>query len=306
MYPDNIGTRYMTIKLILDEGVYPSSMQGGTGSNVKIITCNSDVNSLTAEVTITKATGFMDCSAYVTIYGLTIDDINAFSRHNVSYASQIPANRIEIYAGYEVDDAGIPPFAYSGQIRRAGANLNDPSRPFVIVSQVGITNQNTISPSTSFAGTVSLNTMFESMAKQVNPPLVYQGYNINGTALNPNYYGGIGEQIKQAAADHGCTTRIDGDKLYVTKVGQPFSDLVYDISAQNGMLGYPAVTEFGIDVRCRYTPAINFGQKIHVTSQLLIANGDWYINGMMTVLQNRGAKWETVLKLNTYAFNIEA
>lgn len=296
----NIGIRYMTIKLILDNSTFPA------GSNTKIITCNSDQNSITAEATITKATGFSDSSAYVTIYGLTIEDINAFSRFNLSYANEIPENWIEIYAGYTLDHNDLPPLAYRGQIRMAGADLNDPNRAFLIISQWGLTNQNTVSPTTAPAGSIDLNTLFKNMAQSFNPPLVYQGNGISGYANNPNYSGSPLSQVTQAASDYGLKVKQDNGKLLVAPVNQPFINDTYDLNSQNGMLGYPIVKEFGISVKLRYNPVIQFGQSIQVTSQLLIANGLWYINGMMSILQNKGPKWETILELNTYSFNIQA
>lgn len=314
--PNNIGTRYMTIKLILDNTQFPS------GSNIKIITCNSDVNSLTAEATITKATGFSNTSAYVTIYGLTLEDINSFSRFNLSNASSMPANLIEIYAGYSIDENGIPPLAYAGQIRLAAPNLNDPNRAFTIISQWGVVDQNVLMAPTAPAGAVDLNTLYEGMAKKFNPPLIYQGNEVNGTAYNPNYSGSCIEQINAATADYGCKVKQDNGKLLVAPANKPFIPDIYELNSLNGMLGYPQIEEFGISVRLRYNPTLQFGQQIKVTTNLaldqirqnsetigtasdsiLATNGIWYINAMMTFLQNRGIKWETILKLNTTQFN---
>lgn len=313
-----ISTRYMTIKLILDPGMYPpvpgpsratvfpgSTTEGGTSSNVKILTCNSDVDSLTAEVTISKATGWNDCSAYAVIYGLNIDDINAFSRYNPAFASEILQNWIEIYAGYTTDANGLPPFVYRGQIRMAGADLNNPSRGFTVISQMGLTNQNTISPTTAPQGTIKLSTLFSEIASKFTPPLIYKGTNVTGIADHPNYSGAINDQIKNACADYGFTCRVDGEYLLVAPVGQSFSSDVFVLNSQNGMLGYPVPEEFGISVRLRFNPTVQFGQRIKIESQLLIANNTWYINGMTSILQNRGNKWETRLILNNDKFNVD-
>lgn len=298
--PTDIGTRYMTIKLILDTKLFPA------GSNTKIITCNSDQNSLTAEATITKATGFSDATAYVTIYGLLNEDINAFSRFNLSFASQIPENWLEIYAGYSLTENGLPPLAYRGQVRLAAPNYNDPSRAFTIISQWGLVNQNTVSPTTAPQGSIDLNTLYSNIAGLFNPPLAYNGNNVTGVAINPNYSGSASEQINAATRDYGFKAKQDNGRLLVAPVGQPFLKDIYKLDSKNGMLGYPIGEEFGYSVRVRYNPQIQFGQVINVTSQVLGANSDWYINGMMTILQNRGQKWETTFKLNKYLFLIEA
>lgn len=297
---NNLFTRYLTIKLILDKGQFPGSVgTSNANANVKVITCNSGAGNITADVNINIGGGFSPSSANVIIFGLLEADINAYSRYSNPF--QLFENSIEIYAGYSLGDNGLPPLIYSGQIIMAGADLNNPSRAFIIKSMTSIINQNTVVAPTNPKGQISLNDLFGSIVAQ-QQGLSYTPNGVTGFASSPVYMGSVVEQMQQATADYNYQMKVLNNQVLVSPKGQPLVSQSTSLNATNGMLGYPAVTEFGIDVRCRFNPSIQFGQTIEIESKLNIANGQWWINGMSHVLQNQGAKWESLLHLNPFSF----
>lgn len=297
---NNLFTRYMTIKLIMDKGQFPGAAgSANENANVKIINCNSGIGNITADANINIGGGFNPSSANVVIYGLLESDINAYSRYSNPF--EMFANSIEIYAGYALGDNGLPPLIYVGQIIMAGADLNNPNRAFIIKSMTSVINQNTVSQPTNPKGQIALNDLFGSIVAQ-QQGLSYTPNNVTGFATSPVYTGSVIEQLQQATADYSYQMKVLNNQVLIAPKGQPFISQSASLNASNGMLGYPAVTEFGIDVRCRFNPSIQFGQSINIESRLNIANGNWWINGMSHVLQNQGAKWETLLHLNPFSF----
>lgn len=305
-YPSDMLTRYMAIKLILDSGQFPSAPSDtGVPQNVKTIFANSDQNSLTVNATITKASGLEPNSAVLTIYGMTIEDCNQFSRFNQTYPLNLYENAIEIYAGYSVDANGFPPLVYKGQVYLAGGNFNDPSRPFTIVSYSGIYNQNLISSITNPQGDVALDTLFQGIVQKSPDNLTYQSNGVKGNTNCPIYSGSWISQLNYACKDYGYQFKLDDDKVLVTAINNAYSENLLTINKDTGMIGYPIIVDLGIDVRYRFNPSVQFGQKVKVESTLQqLANGTWYINGMSHTLQNRGAKWESAFKLNPLPFNL--
>lgn len=301
--PLSLLTRYITINLILDQGQFAG---GSAGQNEKIITANSDNDSLSVEVVIQKSGGFLQNSANITIYGMTIEDCNSFTRFNQLSPLQMYANRVQVYAGYSLGTNGLPPLAYDGQVYIAGADFNNPSRPFKIVSLAGIYSQNVVAPHTNPQGAVSLSNLFQGIiSNSQNPNLVYMPNNVQGTVSNVVYTGSWIQQMQHACDDYGYQFTLDGNNVMIAPKGSAYTNAVFNLSADTGMLGYPNIVQLGVDVRTRYNPSIIFGQQINVTSTLQTqANGTWFINGLAHTLSNQGPKFETALKLNRTFFNL--
>lgn len=299
-------TRYMAIRLILDEGAFPSAPTAdGQSQNVKTIFANSDINSLTVEADITLASGLEPNSAYITIFGMTIEDCNQFSRFNQLFPAQLYANTVEVYAGYTVDSSGLPPLVFKGQVYRAAPDFSNENRRFVIESYSGIYNQNLIASATNPSGDVPLNTLFQGIVQKSPDDITYNANNVTGTTNCPLYMGSWINQLQMACNDYGYQMKLVNNEVYISPKGTPYVNDILTLSMDNGMLGSPMLVDLGVDVRCRFNPAIKFGQQITIQSIYQSkANGTWWINGYSHTLQNRGAKWESKLKLNPTKFNL--
>jgi hypothetical protein len=284
---NELYTRYLEVHLILNTG----SFKGG---QVKII------KDLTMDITLSKQSGFMNSTADITIFGMSIDDINAFTRINTVPIMNYQ-NTVEVYAGYSLNSLRIPSLVYRGQVKSAMPDFNDPSRPFKINSQVGVFAQNQISSPINIKGGVPLQQLFANIATAFN---LNAPKGVSGNANNPIYTGSAVHQLNSLAKDYGLKAKIDDKDLLVAGSGKFYRDEIIEISVDNNLLGYPVGEEFGISCRVRFNPLIRFGQKVKLKSYAKWATGEWYINGLTTTLQNRGAKWESQLMLNAYAYNL--
>lgn len=304
---NNLNTRYLTIKLILDNGIFPDSTTNGVGSNTKIITANSGSGYLACEVVVNKMIGFLSNEAYITIYGMNLQDINTFSRANIQNPFTLyVANRVEIYAGYSLQANGLPALLYSGQVLTAAPDFNGNNRKFNIHSLIAGVTQNGFSLPTNPTGTVALNDLFQNMINRFPNTLAYKPNNVTGVAVNPLYEGSALQQLQQATSDYGYQMMLDNNTVYISPKDTPFNTATYILSGDNGMLGYPILEDMGLSVRMRYDPAVSIGSQIKLISLMDIVKQSkdniWWVNAMQIFLQNKESKWETVLKLNPFYF----
>lgn len=299
-----LRTRYISVRFTLDDGTFPNSLnRNGELSNVKVIHSKSDNETLTIESHISMASGMQPPTAQVIIYGMRPDDINALLKVNLFTGEQIPANKVEIFAGYEIDSKGFPPLVYSGQICSACPDYNSPSRsrPFTVLSVNFLRDQNLIADITQVKGKILLNDLFKTIVGKFNGYPTYIGRNIEHTYVeNQSYTGACTDQLQAATAHYGYYYAYNNNEgvVQVAPIGQPFSDEVIEISSDNNMLGYPTVIQFGVQVRVRYSPQIRYGQIVNLKSNFDFVNGNrWYINGIDHFLTTRQQEFQSILTL---------
>jgi hypothetical protein len=298
---NNLNTRYMTIKITLD------LLFTSTGTNTKTYTLNSGVNDnysyLSAECVILNGIGLTSNQAYITIYGMLLEDIITLTRSNITGYLLYTGNQVQVYAGYTLDNQDLPPLVYSGQIRTAGGNLNNPNREFMIASMQSLNQQSVIAPTTNVKGNISLDSLLKTIANASG--FTYSGNDIQGIVENPIYKGSFINKINQICEHynlHYAISNLSSSTLLVAQQGQPlFTSSAYIINATSGMLGYPTIEEQGISVRVRHNPVLQIGLPVQVESLYTWVNDQtYYISAMQHVLQNQEAKWESTLKLTGY------
>lgn len=325
---DVLPTRYLFIKLILDQGIFES-----TQSNTKLI--DGSPNGLTMEVMFSKSTGMLITNAMVTIFGMLNSDIKQLTKLQYFTGSYLPTNSIEIYAGYELNDDGMPPIVYKGQIFTAFVDRNNPSRPFKIMSQdmfaLGNTNLPNIEAKDTHLVKDLIKEILTNYKTQTGIELLYQPINITNDLQINNFSttGSLRNQLDQLTTQVGVQYKIDEPYLVVYNMNENPNTQELTISKYNGLLGYPMVEPLGISIRVRFNPMIRWGAKIKLLSFSNLTINDvelgnqekdlgvedpyvdtletlklteWYINELVAVLQNRGKAWELRLKLNSYAY----
>lgn len=298
---NNLKTRYLIIKLILQDGVF-----AGIANNVKII------KDLTMNVNINKVSGLMPTTASVAIYGMLDSDIRLLSRLQLFVGQPLPTNVIEIYAGYELGTDGLPPLAYKGLIWTGGVDKNSPDRPFRIYSLVYGLSPIQIK-ATEIKGTIGLNELLKNLVTEYNTTLspsetlVYSPNNVNAIVQDQSYSAGsIIDLMTRVCAPYEYIVQLSWPYIQVYKNGDSPTKNITTISSKNGLLGYPVPDDLGISCRIRFNPKIDWGFQVELDSSIQFTGIDnqvlnnWYINAMSSTLQNRGDKWETVLKLGIW------
>ncbi len=321
-----LPTRYLFVKFKLDQGVFES-----TQSNTKLI--DGSPNGLTMEVIYTKSSGMMITNATAVIYGMQNSDIRQLTKLQFRTGSYLPSNKIEIYAGYELNDDGLPPLVYSGQIYTAMVDRNNPSRPFKIFSQDLFAKGNTDLPNLEAKDTHLVKDLIKEILtnykNSTGIELIYQPLKINESLQVENFStsGSLAKQLDELTTQAGIQYKIDDPYLVVYNLNESPNTQELTISKYNGLLGYPTLEQFGISIRVRLNPSIRWGSKIKLLSfsDLNISDGDvnipnqdsgiqdpyadtleilksseWWIHELTAVLQNRGKVWEMKLMLNYF------
>ncbi len=318
---NELSTRYLFIKFKLDDGIFDS-----TKSNTKLI--DGGPNGLTIEATFNKSNGMIITSAVVTIYGMQNSDIRQLTKLQFYQGSYLPTNSIEIYAGYELNNDGLPPIAYKGQIFSAMVDRNNPSRPFIIISHDMFAMGNTNLPNIAAKNTHKVKDLIQQIINnyktQTGIALTYQPININENLQINNFSvaGSLRNQLDSLTLQAGLQYKIDEPYLIIYNIGENPNTQELIVNKYNGLLGYPTLEEIGISIRVRYNPIIRWGSKIKLESFSNLINdeidlniqdpysntldtlksSEWYINEITTTLQNRGKSWEMKLKLNIYSY----
>ncbi len=304
-----LNTRYLTIQLDIDG----QNVGGAAGTaTTKYIIANSGVREnnnkyLSCDITIQRSVGFVYDTATVIIKGISESDINTFTKTNLGNNLQIlSGNKLTIYAGYTLDSNGIPPLVFQGFTLRSAPDYNiSRDRPFIITAMVQYNVQQTIAPHINIQGTTTVDNLFKAIA--TNGGFDYMGNNVSGNAVNPIYTGDLNTQLYEATKHYGyyykpLTLNSTNTTIAVAKIGQPLIDETFTLSADNGMIGFPLVEDYGFAASCYFNPSLKIGQKILVSSVTLdyINNQPLYINAMTHKLQNKDSHWNTKLQLNTY------
>ena len=300
-----LKTRYMTIQLSIDGEVFGGA--SGT-SSTKYIVSNSGVaqdgsSYLDAEVIIQRALGFVNDTATIIIKGMSVSDINSFTRTNLARNLQIyQGNRVVVYAGYNLGGDGLPPVVYQGFTLRSGPDYNvSRDRTLIMTTMQRYNLSQTIVPPINPNGSISLDNLFRTMATQAGSS--YSSTGVTGTAYYPIYTGSADQQLKKATSDYGYYYKEFNKVVYVAPIGTPLISDVHLLTYETGMIGYPRIEDFGISVQCYFDPSIQLGQIIKFDSLTLgdfVNNEKWYINSMTHHLTNKKEYWMTELKLNNY------
>jgi hypothetical protein len=214
------------------------------------------------------------CTAEVKVWGMSPSLMNQLSTLGLVW-NLMPKNLITIQAGDAV--RGLSP-VFSGQIMAGyGDYSQQPDVPFVFSCNLTAAFAAITVPPTSFPAPFDVATAMAGFARQMNAGFLNSG-NVHIT-LPPGYYkGSVIEQIQKCAADANIYAKFPlvnskGNTLEIwPKTGsRGTTTSIPVISAQNGMISYPAFTQNGIIVKTIFDPLISVGGRVKVESSLLSA-----------------------------------
>lgn len=101
-------------------------------------------------------------------------------------------------------------------------------------------------------------------------------------------------KIRRICRDYQIDLYIDHNKIAIAPQGLPRNIKTPVLSPKSGMIGYPTPTIQGVDVRCLWSPDIQFGGLVKIKDSLMeTTNGEWRIFGVTTHLESElpGGRW---------------
>lgn len=234
--------------------------------------------------------------AQLRVFGMKLEDMNRFSTNGLN--SLIVRNdQVTISAG-DVD--GKISQIFQGTIFSAYIDFSTaPEASFNISATSGLFPQATPIPAFSQPNEIDVATVMETLATQGGYGFSDPNH-VNVKLSNQYLSGTILEQIKSLAYNAGIACSIHNNIVSIWENGQTINNETLQISAETGMIGYPAFNQNGIQLKTLFNPDITNGQKVHVTSILPKANGDWYsfaASHELSTLSANGA-WFSTLNLS--------
>lgn len=274
--------RKLKILLTLQKG----SFKGGEGNAYEI----SDL-AMSVRVDKTGAPDFGKASAV--IYGLPLDVMEQLSTLCM-HPLFVRRNYINIYAGDEYNGYNQ---IYAGTITKASGDFNSaPDIKFSIESQIGFFGAVTAQGANVISGSQSASTFIEQQAKKIG--FTFKNEGVTGTVKNAVFEGSPIEQARQCAKQIGAELILDDETMILVSNGASRKGNAVLLNANSGLLGYPTMTQNGIEIRAIFNPNFRFAGLIKLETLVPKCSGTWRIVKMSHTLDSNlpsGGKWETAI-----------
>ena len=301
-------------------------------ANQKIIRTCSLRDYIHAQVNIHRQIDFQSNNAQITLFGLNVDDIEILTKYNLNYASIQVTDSVQIYAGYLdsiqadtdgnidtqlIDDAiDKLPLVWNGQIISAYPNYNNPERPFIINSIVYVNQLITLRKSNNNTQTL-FSTAVQRVITEANAGQTNIKFNLlyisqDTTITDYTDDGGLSaiEYLTELASNYGYQIVQNYNKSNVNLIDISFYSVFYPdttgrapqiLSKDNGMIGYPQIQDFGLQVVEFFNPARRLFDSIQLQTYVKPLN-----NKILNVWQQQisisthDEAWDSTLTLYDY------
>jgi len=240
---------------------------------------------------IVKAGGVMKSTAQITVYGMTLSQMNQLSTLGMKI-STVPRDTVVLSAG---DSEGMFT-VFQGTIFNAYFDAQGaPDVAFRVDASAGLAEDVVNAKATSFKGATDVSTVLAYLAKQMG--LVFEGNGVSVILSNPYFSGSYRSQAQRAVDAANIDWIIDNGILSVWPKNRARKGQVIVVAPDTGMIGYPAFTSQGLMLQTSFNPAIRFGGKIKVVSTLTPANGVWAVGAVDHLLDSRtpNGKWQSTI-----------
>lgn len=236
---------------------------------------------------IDKAGGMMMGTLRARIYGVTQDDMNSITTLQWKPQEIIP-NTVEVYA----IDGNTETLVFAGNIVNAWGDYQTmPDVYLRLQAQSAFINQLKPVPPRSFKGSIDVASVMSQIARDL-------GYNFenNGVSvsLTDVYLPNTGlEQAKDLAHAANIDFYLDDKTLAITPANSPRGELIPEISAGSGLIGYPTFDGIGVNFQTLFNPSITFGGRIKLVTDIKQAKGEWIVTSIGYRLESEkpGGAW---------------
>ena len=230
------------------------------------------------------------------VWGMTLDQMNEYSSTGSNMVA-VQDQSVTVIAG---NQGGSLNQVFSGTLISSFIDLsNPPEVSFVCAAVAGYYNKAAPSAPNSYEGSQKAEDIIKSLAGQIG----YAFENKNGaTAVVQNQYlsGSVIDQIQAVARAASFPLVIENKSVTIFPNNGTRDDIVINLSAETGLVGYPSYWEAGFVVKSEFNPIITIGRVINLKSQLPKANGKFpiqYVTHELSTLTPDGP-WFTTSKLS--------
>lgn len=284
--------REINLAFVLGEGSF------GEGDSNAV-----EITGLRTAAQITRAGGVSMSSLSLRVWGMPLDVMQKLSVLNILALQQYRRNVVTVTAGDAENGYGV---VFSGEIKEAWVDAeNSPDVCFVLTAFEGMTDKVRPVAPNSFKGSASVDVLMGSIARQMQPPRTFENNGVDVTLDNVYLPGTLDEQMRKIADAASCVVYTDSTTVAIWPIGGARGGAILELSAANGLVGYPQFSQTGVSLTVLYTPSLSYGQKIRLRSTLgSPADGDWIVANVTHNLdaETAGGQWFTYVECGRDGF----
>lgn len=253
-----------------------------------------------ASVDIDKAGGVQMGTLLAKIYGVSQSDMNTCT----SFTMQAPRDGGYLYQPNTVEvfavDGDVETLVFAGNIVNAWADYqNAPDVHLHIQATAAMfAALKPVSPR-SFKGGVDVASVMGQIAHSMGFAFENNGVNVK---LSDVYLANTDlEQAKELAQAAGIGLWIDDKVLAITQSPRtPRGTVMPLISPASGLVGYPTFDGWGVNARLLFNPAIQFGGRVKIETDVMQAAGEWVVACINHHLESEkpGGAWFSTIRCN--------
>lgn len=267
--------RTLKFQFALSEGRFDD-----TGNN--IIT----VDNIKAEVQIGAYGGISGTSLEARVYGLSLSNMAKLSYKGIQL-NGAKQNMMKVWA----DEKPI----FYGSITNCFSDLNQmPDAPLIISAFATGFDQSITAPPFSQEGVVNVVDIITTIGKGISFAVVNNG--VTAQIENPYFEGNPIAQINQCAHAAGIDIDFRLGTIYIWPQDGSVDDVKPYVSPENGLIGYPIFSNYGINFQCQYSDLILRGRKVQLETSLPNGSGVYTIQSATHHLSSwiDGGPWTTI------------
>jgi hypothetical protein len=273
----------------------PNQTFAGTNNNVLTL------DEFRMSATLTAAgnwTNFLD----LTIFGVRQQDMNALT---VLWAGpDFTAVNSRASVALESNDGGGWFQVFQGQFQQAQPNYQEvPDANITIYAAAGFGQQIASAPPSSYTGGASVATIAQSLASQMG--FNFENNGVSAQLHTPYFPGTLMDQFRQLCDHANIDYYFDANETLIIcpKNQGRIGKTTIPVSPQSGMVGYPTVQQYGVNVKVLFLPQLALGNPIDIQSDIPGANGKWFPQRMVAQLESwkPGGQW--FASLDCYPFS---
>jgi len=240
-----------------------------------------------ASVDVDKAGGVQMSTLRAKIYGVSAADMASITTLQWRPRTLIP-NTVEVFA----IDGDAETLVFAGNIINAWGDFQNMPDVFLhIQAQAAFFAQIKAIPPRSFKGGVDVASVMRQIARDSGLAFENNGVQVQ---LVDVYLAGSGtEQIKELAKAAGIDYYVDDKTLAIAPPNVPRGGMVALVSRSTGLVGYPAFDSIGVTFQTLFNPAIQFGGRVQLETDILQAAGEWVVVSLAYQLESEkaGGAW---------------
>jgi hypothetical protein len=245
-----------------------------------------------AVVDIDKAGGVQMSTLKAKINGVKQEDMNAITTLQWKPGYSIK-NTVEVFA----IDGNIETLVFAGNIINAWGDYQSMPDVFLqIQAQAVYFNQLAAVTPLSIPGGVNVVVVMERIARDMG--LQFENNNVSVVLSDVYVANTLTEQARELARAANFDLYIDDKTLAITNRYDGRKGFIPTISATTGMIGYPTFDGLGVNFQALFNPAVTFGGKIKIETDIPQAAGEWIVTSVAHRLESEkpGGSWFSTIR----------